>query len=138
MICKDLLTDAVLIPCCGTCFCDECIRFALLESDHHECPVCHELDQTPDKLIPNRFLRNKVSRLRGNLQKKKEDPYAAASAAVAGSEDVKPFVKEETSQGSGADVAIKAEAKSEPLLKTPNISADHNDDPASSLSPDDK
>lgn len=59
-ICQDLLCDAVLIPCCGSCFCDECVRQALLDSDHHECPVCHELDQTPDKLIPNRFLRNKV------------------------------------------------------------------------------
>lgn len=23
-ICKDLFTDAVMIPCCGTSFCDEC------------------------------------------------------------------------------------------------------------------
>ena len=23
-ICKDLLTDAVMIPCCGNSFCDEC------------------------------------------------------------------------------------------------------------------
>ena len=23
-LCKDLLTDAVLIPCCGTSFCDDC------------------------------------------------------------------------------------------------------------------
>lgn len=24
MICKDLLSDAVMIPCCGSSFCDEC------------------------------------------------------------------------------------------------------------------
>lgn len=23
-ICKDLFTDAVMIPCCGSSFCDEC------------------------------------------------------------------------------------------------------------------
>lgn len=28
-ICKDLFTDAVMIPCCGTSFCDEC-KFILL------------------------------------------------------------------------------------------------------------
>lgn len=26
-ICKDLLTDAVMIPCCGNSFCDECKFF---------------------------------------------------------------------------------------------------------------
>lgn len=26
-ICKDLFTDAVMIPCCGTSFCDECKAF---------------------------------------------------------------------------------------------------------------
>lgn len=26
-ICKDLLTDAVMIPCCGNSFCDECKLF---------------------------------------------------------------------------------------------------------------
>lgn len=24
-ICKDLFTDAVMIPCCGSSFCDECV-----------------------------------------------------------------------------------------------------------------
>ena len=25
MICRDLLSDAVLIPCCGNSYCDECM-----------------------------------------------------------------------------------------------------------------
>lgn len=29
-LCNDLLRDAVLIPCCGYSFCDECIRNRLL------------------------------------------------------------------------------------------------------------
>ncbi|GFQ67038.1 e3 ubiquitin-protein ligase RBBP6 [Trichonephila clavata] len=60
MFCKDLLQDAVLIPCCGNSFCDECIRQVLLESDNHECPVCHEIGVSPNTLIPNRFLRTAV------------------------------------------------------------------------------
>lgn len=53
-ICSDLLTDAVMIPCCGNSFCDECIRSCLLESEEHECPDCHEKDISPGTLIPNR------------------------------------------------------------------------------------
>ncbi|KAL3274173.1 hypothetical protein HHI36_015587 [Cryptolaemus montrouzieri] len=60
-ICSDLLADAVMIPCCGNSFCDECIRFYLLESEDHECPDCHEKDISPGTLIPNRFLRKSVA-----------------------------------------------------------------------------
>lgn len=60
MVCRDLLQDAVLIPCCGDSFCDECVRQVLLDSENHECPVCHETDISPDNLIPNRFLRTAV------------------------------------------------------------------------------
>ncbi|CAH2106406.1 unnamed protein product [Euphydryas editha] len=63
-LCRDLLTDAVMIPCCGNSFCDECIRGALLESEDHECPDCREKEIAPTTLIPNRFLRNSVSAFR--------------------------------------------------------------------------
>lgn len=35
-ICKDLLTDAVMIPCCGNSFCDECklITSTYLNTDY--------------------------------------------------------------------------------------------------------
>ncbi|XP_010074280.1 PREDICTED: E3 ubiquitin-protein ligase RBBP6-like, partial [Pterocles gutturalis] len=56
-ICKDIMTDAVLIPCCGNSYCDECIRTALLESEEHTCPTCHQTDVSPDALIANKFLR---------------------------------------------------------------------------------
>lgn len=65
-ICSDLLTDAVMIPCCGNSFCDECIRSCLLESEEHECPDCHERDISPGTLIPNRYLRNSVSNFKNN------------------------------------------------------------------------
>ncbi|RWS24695.1 E3 ubiquitin-protein ligase RBBP6-like protein [Leptotrombidium deliense] len=60
MLCRDLLQDAVLIHCCGSSYCDECIRTNLLESEQHECPTCHAIGISPDTLIPNRFLRTAV------------------------------------------------------------------------------
>ncbi|XP_044734609.1 E3 ubiquitin-protein ligase RBBP6 isoform X3 [Chrysoperla carnea] len=74
-ICKDLLTDAVMIPCCGNSFCDECIRTTLLESEDHECPDCHEKDISPCTLIPNRFLRNSVSNFRNETGYRKRVQY---------------------------------------------------------------
>ncbi|KAB1262967.1 E3 ubiquitin-protein ligase RBBP6 [Camelus dromedarius] len=61
LICKDIMTDAVVIPCCGNSYCDECIRTALLESDEHTCPTCHQNDVSPDALIANKFLRQAVN-----------------------------------------------------------------------------
>lgn len=60
-ICKGIFRDAVMIPCCGSSFCDECIRTALLESDDNECPECNEKGTSPGSLIPNRFLRTNVA-----------------------------------------------------------------------------
>lgn len=63
-ICEDLFTDAVMTPCCGVSFCDECVRTALLESEDNECPDCKEKGTSPGSLIPNRFLRNNVNSFR--------------------------------------------------------------------------
>lgn len=60
-ICKSIFKDAVMTPCCGSSFCDECVRTALLESDDNECPDCKEKGTSPGSLIPNRFLRNAVA-----------------------------------------------------------------------------
>jgi E3 ubiquitin-protein ligase RBBP6 len=59
-ICKGIFKDAVMIPCCGSSFCDECVRTSLLESEDNECPDCKEKGTSPGSLIPNRFLRNAV------------------------------------------------------------------------------
>ncbi|XP_030320510.1 E3 ubiquitin-protein ligase RBBP6-like [Calypte anna] len=56
-ICKALLTDAAIIPCCGNSYCDECIRTALLESEEHTCPTCQQSDVSPDTLVANKCLR---------------------------------------------------------------------------------
>lgn len=83
LICKEMLSDAVVIPCCGNSFCDDCeshlhthththsnqgcadaesvspsgIRTALLDSDQHTCPICKQSNVSPDTLIANKFLR---------------------------------------------------------------------------------
>ncbi|KAI5651867.1 DWNN domain-containing protein [Phthorimaea operculella] len=74
-LCRDLLTDAVMIPCCGNSFCDECIRGALLESEDHECPDCREKEIAPTTLIPNRFLRNSVSSFRNQTGYNRRMPH---------------------------------------------------------------
>ncbi|XP_063760064.1 E3 ubiquitin-protein ligase RBBP6-like isoform X2 [Eleginops maclovinus] len=60
LICLDLMSDAVVIPCCGNSYCDDCIRSALLDSDDHVCPTCSQSDVSPDNLIANKFLRQAV------------------------------------------------------------------------------
>uniref|UniRef100_A0A672FU25 RBBP6 ligase n=1 Tax=Salarias fasciatus TaxID=181472 RepID=A0A672FU25_SALFA len=57
LICRDLLCDSVVIPCCGNSYCDDCIRTALLDSEDHVCPTCGQSDVSPDTLIANKFLR---------------------------------------------------------------------------------
>lgn len=60
VICHSILNDAVLVFCCAASCCDECIRTALIESDDHECPVCHVKEVSPDTLIPCIKLRKQV------------------------------------------------------------------------------
>ena len=55
-ICKELLKEAVLMPCCDTAYCDECICNHLLE---HACPSCEDEGTRPEMLKPNRYLRSK-------------------------------------------------------------------------------
>ncbi|RLU15449.1 hypothetical protein DMN91_012443, partial [Ooceraea biroi] len=82
-ICKDLLTDAVMIPCCGNSFCDECIRTFLLESEEHECPDCNEKDVSPETLIPNRFLRNAVMNFKNETGYAKRQTYRPPAQSTA-------------------------------------------------------
>ncbi|XP_076818178.1 uncharacterized protein LOC143463545 [Clavelina lepadiformis] len=66
LLCKDLLIDAVVIPCCGNSYCDECIRNELLDSDSHQCPTCQKSGISPDSLIANKFLRQAVNKFRND------------------------------------------------------------------------
>ncbi|KAM6395600.1 E3 ubiquitin-protein ligase RBBP6-like [Rhynochetos jubatus] len=61
LICRDIMTDAAIIPCCGNSFCDYCVRTALLESEEHRCPTCHQTKVSPDALVANKSLRKAVN-----------------------------------------------------------------------------
>ena len=64
-LCGDLLSAAVLLPCCVAAACDECARNILIESDH-KCQLCGERDVSPTDLIPNLRLRKKVAGFKNN------------------------------------------------------------------------
>lgn len=88
MICRDLLCDSVVIPCCGNSYCDDCIRTALLDSEDHVCPTCSQSDVSPDTLIANKFLRQAVNTF------KKERGYAnRKKAATSQSQKLNPTPK---------------------------------------------
>ena len=70
-LCSDLLTAAVLLPCCVAAACDECARNMLVENEL-KCGLCEETDISPDDLIPNPMLRKKVAAFKN---KGKEDFY---------------------------------------------------------------
>ncbi|CAB1427990.1 unnamed protein product [Pleuronectes platessa] len=70
-ICKDLITDAAVIPCCGNSYCDDCIRTALLDSEKHICFTCKQSDVFPDNLIANHFLREVVNNFKKDPQNTK-------------------------------------------------------------------
>jgi len=56
--CKELVRDAIMMPCCADGpVCDECARNALIESEGNTCPFCGDKDVSPDELIPHRKVR---------------------------------------------------------------------------------
>ncbi|XP_072705289.1 E3 ubiquitin-protein ligase RBBP6-like [Ciconia boyciana] len=64
LLCKELMSDAAVISCCGNSYCDDCIRTPLLASEEHTCPTCHQTDVSPDALIANKALRKAVNNFR--------------------------------------------------------------------------
>ncbi|TWW68717.1 E3 ubiquitin-protein ligase RBBP6 [Takifugu flavidus] len=55
-ICKDLMVDATVTPCCGNSFCDGCARMLLLKSGDNTCFTCNK-SVSPDDLVPYPALR---------------------------------------------------------------------------------
>ncbi|XP_033930015.1 E3 ubiquitin-protein ligase RBBP6-like [Melopsittacus undulatus] len=61
------MTDAAVLPCCGSSYCDECIRTALLETEEYTCPACHRTDVPPDGLVANKSLRQAVNNFKNGV-----------------------------------------------------------------------
>ena len=57
-ICSGVLVSAVNVPCCGTSYCDKCVRKKLVTTNF-SCPGC-KTQISPDLLVPNRELRAEI------------------------------------------------------------------------------
>ncbi|EDW92482.1 E3 ubiquitin-protein ligase RBBP6 [Drosophila yakuba] len=106
-ICRDIFVDAVMIPCCGSSFCDDCVRTSLLESEDSECPDCKEKNCSPGSLIPNRFLRNSVNAFKNETGYNK----SAAKPAAAKTEEKPPVEKEVEEKPVAEEEPEKTEVK---------------------------
>eukprot|EP00005_Dracoamoeba_jomungandri_P011171 CAMPEP_0174266698 /NCGR_PEP_ID=MMETSP0439-20130205/31134_1 /TAXON_ID=0 /ORGANISM="Stereomyxa ramosa, Strain Chinc5" /LENGTH=1025 /DNA_ID=CAMNT_0015353817 /DNA_START=70 /DNA_END=3147 /DNA_ORIENTATION=- len=93
-MCQQLLREAVLIPCCGNSFCDECIRTALLDGNM-ECPMCKQR-QSPDNLFPNKKLREGVDSFTRNLVTKAQEKVPPVPVKVATTTTEPPVVPTKT------------------------------------------
>lgn len=62
IICNDICVDAAIAPCCGTSFCDDCLREELLESELHQCPSCKKTNVSPDSIVANKNMRLAVNK----------------------------------------------------------------------------
>uniref|UniRef100_A0A7E4V5K8 E3 ubiquitin-protein ligase RBBP6 n=1 Tax=Panagrellus redivivus TaxID=6233 RepID=A0A7E4V5K8_PANRE len=70
-LCNDLLTEALLAPCCGESFCAMCIHDVMLKGslteDGSRCPTCVPPKPiSADSLIPNKRVRDSVVRWKNN------------------------------------------------------------------------
>ncbi|XP_064815018.1 E3 ubiquitin-protein ligase RBBP6-like isoform X2 [Oncorhynchus masou masou] len=90
LLCKDLMTDAVVIPCCGNSYCDDCIRTSLLESEEHVCPTCSQSNVSPDALIANKFLRQAVNNFKNETGYTKRMMTRGAQPAVVPTPPLQP------------------------------------------------
>ncbi|XP_008560490.1 E3 ubiquitin-protein ligase RBBP6 isoform X2 [Microplitis demolitor] len=116
-LCKDLLTDAVMIPCCGNSFCDECIRTLLLESEEHQCPDCPEKDISPENLIPSRFLRNAVMNFKNETGYAKQQTYQSAgkNSAAKSAAPVTPSIEKEKIENPVLPTPVESKESSKEL-----------------------
>lgn len=136
-ICKGIFKDAVMTPCCGNSFCDECVRTTLLESEDNECPApdCREKGTSPGSLIPNRFLRNAVADfyakssnvMSRDSQKSKEfrgnlSTQVTFSSSLEPSEE--PAVQDDFEEPPTENLPSEAEAEKEPEELHPYVSYD--------------
>ncbi|XP_056902696.1 E3 ubiquitin-protein ligase RBBP6-like [Takifugu flavidus] len=65
VICTRLMVDAVIVPCCGYSFCDNCIRTTLIESEEGMCVACQQT-ASPECIYPNLSLRLAITNFKSN------------------------------------------------------------------------
>eukprot|EP00941_MAST-03F_sp_MAST-3F-sp1_P004072 g4072.t1 len=116
-ICSNLLSEAVLLPCCCASVCDGCARNALMTSDNdtgvYSCPLCSSQNISPDMLMPNEELRREVEDFKSKAARDgieiKADAAAAAAANAEANRSLTP-TSMDGSNGSGNGVAQQGSA----------------------------
>lgn len=90
-ICEQLLSNAVLLACCGKSYCDACVRNKLLNDEHWRC-LCGKEEIRVDSIIPNESLRASVQSFRASQQQQSARNIALVPAvSVATSPAVAPI-----------------------------------------------
>ncbi|XP_046854784.1 E3 ubiquitin-protein ligase RBBP6-like isoform X2 [Xenia sp. Carnegie-2017] len=64
-LCKNIMKNAVVVPCCGESFCDNCIEKYLLENDH-VCFSCHSEEVFPASIVVNKHLRQSIIKIQSS------------------------------------------------------------------------
>ncbi|KAJ3162204.1 hypothetical protein HDU88_007127 [Geranomyces variabilis] len=128
-ICKKLLRDAVQTPCCGTKYCDECIRTHLLDNEDPDqrlkCPNCGT-DQSPDNLVANKALRQAVDQhIRDFISSKSKNTNPAPANTTTTSvmpqrPAAPPVISRPAATTTSAAAAVSAPAPAAPI-PLPNI-----------------
>jgi hypothetical protein len=60
-LCSRLFTSPMVVPCCFTSFCSECIHQALI-LESNRCPRCHKENIQSNQLKPNNVLARRVEK----------------------------------------------------------------------------
>lgn len=66
-ICKKIMSNASMAPCCTESACDDCFRSILIEKNEFICPLCSQ-PLTPDQLLPNKALRRGIEKLQSGFE----------------------------------------------------------------------
>ena len=61
-VCREIMTSAVLLPCCAVAACNICAQKYLTENEH-VCPLCKEANQSLEDKIPTIGVTFKVAKL---------------------------------------------------------------------------
>jgi len=57
-MCKQILSNSVILPCCGSSICDSCVP-KLIEYNDGKCPECAQ-EVRVDQVLPNKKLRDSI------------------------------------------------------------------------------
>ena len=78
-LCRGIMKDSVLIPCCCNSFCRKCITVAILEQKR--CPKCGLSKCKDSDLLPNRHINDSIQRFLNNKGPVISDSISASSDA---------------------------------------------------------